>query len=101
MYSYFVLDIGFILLAASLICNGISQINAKNLLKIIVLLLLLTTVFDQILIMLSIVKYHAGQLLGVYIGKAPVEDFAYSLVAAVIMPVLWKRANRKPKSHEK
>jgi lycopene cyclase domain-containing protein len=53
-------------------------------------LLLLTVIFDNILIMLNIVGYHNDKLLGVYLYKAPLEDFFYALLAVYIIPALWQ-----------
>lgn len=54
-------------------------------------LLLLTAVFDTAIIAAHVVGYDPEKILGVYIGKAPIEDFFYALVAALIVPVIWRR----------
>lgn len=59
-------------------------------------LIILTAVFDSIIIAAGIVGYDADKILGAYIIKAPVEDFFYAILAAIIIPTLW---NRKGKPH--
>lgn len=53
-------------------------------------LLLTTAVFDSAIIAAGIVAYNPNKLLGFYVGKAPIEDFFYAVVAAVLVPSLWK-----------
>jgi lycopene cyclase domain-containing protein len=52
-------------------------------------LLVLTAIFDSVIIWAAIVGYDATKLLGIYVGYAPVEDFFYALLAAVLVPTLW------------
>jgi lycopene cyclase domain-containing protein len=52
-------------------------------------LLLLTAVFDNFIVGSGIVAYNPETLSGVFIGFAPIEDFAYTLVAAVLIPITW------------
>lgn len=49
-----------------------------------------TAVFDSLIIAAGIVDYDTTKILGMYIGTAPIEDFMYALLAAVIVPALWK-----------
>ena len=63
-------------------------------------LLLLTAVFDTVMIAAGLFHYAPGPLAGVHIGLAPIEDFAYP-VAGVLLPALWtalrsRRARRRP-----
>ena len=53
------------------------------------LLLLLTAVFDNVMIGIGLVGYDESLISGVFVGIAPLEDFAYSIAAAVLLPCLW------------
>jgi lycopene cyclase domain-containing protein len=55
----------------------------------LVALLLMTAVFDNFIVGSGIVAYDPSLLSGVFIGFAPIEDFAYTLVAAVLIPMTW------------
>jgi lycopene cyclase domain-containing protein len=55
----------------------------------LVALLLMTAVFDNFIVGSGIVAYDASLLSGVFIGFAPIEDFAYTLVAALLIPLTW------------
>jgi lycopene cyclase domain-containing protein len=56
---------------------------------------ILTAIFDSLIIATGIVAYDPSKILGWYVGRAPVEDFSYMLVASVAAPVLWKWYDRK------
>jgi lycopene cyclase domain-containing protein len=51
--------------------------------------LVLTAVFDNVLVGLGIVGYDESLISGVRIGVAPIEDFAYAVAAAIGLPSLW------------
>lgn len=53
------------------------------------LLLILTAVFDSMIIGFEVVGYDRAKILGAYIGQAPIEDFLYAIAAAVLVPALW------------
>ncbi len=55
----------------------------------IVVLAALTAVFDSVMIAASLFHYDPSQLLGITIGLAPIEDFAYPLAGAILLPTLW------------
>lgn len=52
-------------------------------------LVVLTAVFDTVIVGSGIVGYDARRILGLRIGAAPVEDFAYPIAAALALPALW------------
>lgn len=52
-------------------------------------LLLLTAVFDNLMIGIGLVGYDEAFIGGLYVGIAPLEDFAYAIAAAVLLPSLW------------
>ena len=53
------------------------------------ILLIATAIFDNVIIAAGIVAYDRALISGVYIGSAPVEDFAYAIAAIVLLPCLW------------
>lgn len=60
-------------------------------LYLLALLTLLTAIFDNLIILSGIVAYEGSHLLGLYIGSAPIEDFAYTIAAALLLPAIWER----------
>lgn len=57
-------------------------------------MLVLTAVFDNLIILAGIVDYDATKLMGIYVGVVPIEDFAYTLVAVLLVPAIWKAMNK-------
>jgi lycopene cyclase domain-containing protein len=57
-------------------------------------MLILTAVFDNLIILAGIVDYDAPKLMGIYVGVVPIEDFAYTVVAVLLVPAIWKAANK-------
>lgn len=50
---------------------------------------ILTAIFDSLIIALSIVDYDSSKILGINILNAPIEDFAYTIAAVILVPSLW------------
>lgn len=55
----------------------------------VAVLLIMTAIFDNFIVGSGIVAYNPNTLSGAFIGFAPIEDFAYTLVAAVLIPLTW------------
>lgn len=55
----------------------------------VLVMLVLTAVFDTIMIASGLFHYAGPQLLGIHIGLAPLEDFAYPLAGALLLPAIW------------
>jgi lycopene cyclase domain-containing protein len=55
------------------------------------ILIVLTAIFDSLIIFADIVAYDTSKILGLYVGYAPIEDFFYALFSALIIPLLWNR----------
>ena len=58
-------------------------------------LAVLTAVFDSVMISMELFHYDDAHLLGANIGLAPIEDFAYPLAAALLLPGLWVWLTRR------
>jgi lycopene cyclase domain-containing protein len=59
--------------------------------------LLLTAIFDNVMIGVGLVGYDRAAISGVFVGVAPLEDFAYAIAAAVLLPSLWALLARRPR----
>lgn len=58
-------------------------------------LLVLTAVFDNVMISAGLFGYSAEKISGAMIGRMPLEDFAYPLGAVLLLPALWLVLDRR------
>lgn len=54
-----------------------------------VALFILTAVFDSLMIGFDLFHYAPDLISGIFIGLAPIEDFAYPLATVIALPALW------------
>lgn len=89
--TYLLISLPFLLLAVVLWVVRRSRARRQLAVTGIVLavLLVLTAVFDNLMIWAGLVAYGEAQRLGLQIGLVPVEDFFYPLFVALIIPAFW------------
>ena len=92
--TYLLLNAAF--LAAALLVAAVAlvrrSLSARFVAAVAVALcltLLLTAVFDNLMIGAGLFSYNPAHISGLFIGLAPIEDFAYPLAAAILLPALW------------
>jgi lycopene cyclase domain-containing protein len=56
----------------------------------ILALVVLTAVFDNLMIAADLFRYNEELLTGWHLGLAPVEDFAWPLAAGLLLPSAWE-----------
>lgn len=97
--TYWLLNLCFLLpaaaaLAAALLRRRRSGLRngafALRLAGTAAVLLLLTAVFDNLMIAVDLFGYNPERISGAFLGLAPLEDFAYPLAAVLILPALWE-----------
>ncbi len=90
------------ILAVVLVSRGIrTGIAWRTIAIALAILLFLTAVFDNVMIGIGLVGYDESRISGVFIGIAPLEDFAYAVAAVLLLPSLWiilgpRRTPRSP-----
>ena len=92
--SYLLLDAIFLVAAAAVATLAFRQrrLDRTRVAAIgvaLVGLLLLTAVFDTLMIAVGLVAYDSALLIGARVGLAPLEDFAYPVAAAILLPSAW------------
>ena len=58
------------------------------------LLVVLTAVFDNVMIAADLFTYPGEHISGIRIGLAPIEDFAYPVCAAFLVPAVFTLLDR-------
>ncbi len=97
--TYVLLSLPFLVIAAAATLatarrSGFARRMAASGIAAIVLLAL-TAVFDNIMIGVGLYSYPAEHLSGLRIGLAPIEDFAYPLAAAFLVPAVYTLTRRR------
>ncbi|MFI5085822.1 MAG: lycopene cyclase domain-containing protein [Actinomycetales bacterium] len=64
------------------------------------ILLALTACFDNAMIAAGLFGYAPDKISGAMLGAAPLEDFAYPLAAALLLPGLWQLLGTIPHGRE-
>lgn len=84
-----------IIVLSSFLCVSPVAVNKKAALITLIILIASTAFFDSLIIAAGLVGYNTELTLNLHIGKAPIEDFAYCLVAAFFAPYFWERMGNK------
>lgn len=100
--SYAELNLIFILPAVIALVSLRWLVRWRKLCFTAAAMLLITAVFDNFIVGSGIVAYNPQALSGAFIGFAPIEDFAYTIVAVILIPLSWwwlesKEAERNKK----
>lgn len=90
MWTYLVLNV--VVLAG---CAGLLAVFSKLYISRPVIIatgcmIVLTAVFDSILIAMGFYSYNPAKLMGVFVGRAPVEDLFYIGIAVLVTSSIWK-----------
>ena len=96
---YFLLNCIFLAAVLLLALPVMAQIKWRAIAYATAALLAITAIFDNVIIGLGIVAYDPALISGIKVGLAPIEDFAYSLAAPLLITVIleytkvlkWKR----------
>lgn len=95
---YFFLNITTLILIFSFLYLVTRKGTPRAALPTLAIILVLTAIFDSLIIKSGIVGYDTKQLLGFYIWMAPIEDFAYAIASVALTASLWEYLNDKKQS---
>ena len=93
--TYLAITLPAVILAAVLGFLFKRRIGTGALMATLLVMLLLTAIFDNLIIASGLVAYDASQIHGAKVGLAPIEDFAYSIFGVVFVPLVWMLLERK------
>ena len=95
--TYLLVNTAFIALAALVAAPLLWGARMRALTLTLLALLGVTAIGDNLIIAFDIVAYDSDKIVGLMIGLAPIEDFAYSVVAAALVPGIWLALERRRK----
>ncbi|MBI5162111.1 MAG: lycopene cyclase domain-containing protein [Micrococcales bacterium] len=91
--TYLLIDLAFLapVVVLAVVATAVSRGPRWRAVGLAALVLIaLTAVFDNVIVGLGIVAYDPARILGLRVGVAPVEDFAYAVAAVLLLPLLWR-----------
>jgi len=94
MITYLILNVLFFLTLIMFIPTKLTK-PSKAWWITLVGLLILTAIFDPIMIHLDLFGYNEAKILGPSFFGAPIEDFFYAIYAAAVVPLIWNRVGEK------
>jgi lycopene cyclase domain-containing protein len=98
--AIFLTGVAFVAVAAMMRRRGGNGINWPAIGYTLAVLLLMTAIFDNVMIGVGLVGYNDTLISGVFVGIAPLEDFAYAIAAVVLLPALWTLCGARPSLQE-
>ncbi|MEV8212194.1 lycopene cyclase domain-containing protein [Leifsonia sp. NPDC077715] len=102
--TYLVLSIVFLAVAAAVLVVALALAPDRArivrrwwapLLAAAVVVLVLTAVFDNLMIGAGLMTYTDANISGARLGLVPLEDFTYPLAALMLLPALWLLTRRR------
>jgi lycopene cyclase domain-containing protein len=91
--TYSMINAPFLAIAATVLAIAVWRGARPAVLPSVVaffVMIILTAIFDNAIIGFGLVDYNDALISGIRLGFAPLEDFAYTLAALLIIPALWQ-----------
>lgn len=95
--TYVALSLAVLAALAAVTVPTLRRLPLRPLLVTALVLLVLTAVFDNVIVGLDLVAYDEAKILGLRVPNAPIEDFSYTLGAVMLVPALWTWCGRARK----
>jgi lycopene cyclase domain-containing protein len=95
--TYLLVNTIFIVVALIVAAIGLRGKEWLKVGKVLGPMLILTAIFDNLIILSGIVAYDPNNISGVKIGVAPIEDFAYTIALSLLMPTIWQFLEKRNK----
>lgn len=100
--TYLLLCLGLLAVAVAVRLAGEVRARARGsriplcpTLLAIAALVVLTIIFDNLMIASGLFAYADERITGIRIGLAPVEDLSYPIALAILLPGVWELTRRK------
>jgi lycopene cyclase domain-containing protein len=87
--TYWALNAVFLAIVAIVALLAARRLNWPAVGLTAAIILVMTAVFDNVMISVGLVDYNPALISGMFVGVAPLEDFAYAIAAVIGLPSLW------------
>ena len=93
--NYLALNIVFMLIAFVILNVFVKKSPWKLISWTLLVMVLVTLIFDNVIVALGIVDYDTTKISGVLLGLVPVEDFAYTIVSVLAVSAIWHKLTKE------
>lgn len=93
--NYLALNTIFMLMAFVILNVLVRKSPWKQIGLTLVVMLVVTFAFDNLIVALGIVDYDKTKISGILLGLVPIEDFAYTLVSVLTVSSIWHMMSGK------
>lgn len=93
--NYLALNAVFMLMAFVILNVVIRKSPWKIISWTLLIMVLVTLIFDNLIVALGVVDYDTDKISGVFLGLVPIEDFAYTVVSVLAVSSIWHLMTRK------
>lgn len=97
MWVYLLINTAFTAFALVVTRPQMLRLKAAPWLTSLLVVGLMTLVFDNLIVGLQIVGYNPALITGLRLGYAPIEDFGYLVTGSFLVPCLWQRFGKPVK----
>src|SRR5690606_27985225 len=89
LMTYLILTLVVLAVLAIITVPTLRRLPIKPLLATLGVLLVLTLIFDNIIVGIGLVDYDPDKEVGIRLPWMPIEDFSYTVGAVLLIPALW------------
>jgi len=93
--NYLALNVVFMLIAFIILNVVVRKSPWKLIGWTLLSMVLVTLIFDNVIVALGIVDYDSNKISGLVLGLVPIEDFAYTIVSVLAVSSIWHLMTRK------
>jgi lycopene cyclase domain-containing protein len=93
--NYLALNVVFMLIAFVILNVIVRKSPWKLIGWTLLTMVLVTLIFDNVIVALGIVDYDTHKISGLVLGLVPIEDFAYTIVSVLAVSSIWHLMTRK------
>ena len=93
--NYLALNVIFMLIAFVILNVVVRKSPWKLIGWTLLSMVLVTLIFDNVIVALGIVDYDSNKISGLVLGLVPIEDFAYTIVSVLAVSSIWHLMTRK------
>lgn len=87
--TYLILTVVVLATLVAVTYSTMRRFPGRPLAATALVLLLLTLIFDNVIVGVGLVDYDPDKILGIRLPWMPIEDFSYTVGAVLLIPTVW------------